>query len=89
MSTGCNDLRARRVGRIQFDPQIAEILGLPVAVRNPRDAQALGIAAVYQDLALVDCRDIAANIFLGREPTRGPLVNRKKMLAESEQVLKK
>ncbi len=63
--------------------------GCPVTIRNPRDAQALGIAAVYQDLALVDCRDIAANIFLGREPTRGPLVNRKKMLAESEQVLKK
>jgi ABC-type sugar transport system ATPase subunit len=63
--------------------------GCPVSIRNPRDAQALGIAAVYQDLALVDCRDIAANIFLGREPTLGPIVNRKKMLAESEQVLKR
>jgi ABC-type sugar transport system ATPase subunit len=63
--------------------------GCPVSVRSPRDAQGLGIAAVYQDLALVDCRDIAANIFLGREPTVGPFVNRRKMLAESEQVLKK
>jgi ABC-type sugar transport system ATPase subunit len=67
-------------GSIQID-------GKPVAIRSPFDAQQLGIATVYQDLALVDCRDIAANIFLGREPTRGIIVNRKKMIQESEEVL--
>jgi ABC-type sugar transport system ATPase subunit len=61
--------------------------GAPVAIHDPFDAQRLGIATVYQDLALVDCRDIAANIFLGREPTSGIVVNRKKMLQQSEQVL--
>lgn len=62
--------------------------GNPVSIRNPRDAQALGIAAVYQDLALVDCRDIASNIFLGREPAFGFVVNKKKMVNDAENVLK-
>jgi D-xylose transport system ATP-binding protein len=41
--------------------------GRPVAIREPRQAKALGIETVYQDLALADNLDIPANIFLGRE----------------------
>jgi len=41
--------------------------GRPVHLRNPRDAAALGIETVYQDLALCDNLDIAQNMFLGRE----------------------
>lgn len=62
--------------------------GDTVSIRNPRDAQALGISAVYQDLALVDCRDIASNIYLGREPANGFIVNKKKMVSDAESVLK-
>jgi D-xylose transport system ATP-binding protein len=48
--------------------------GERVAIREPRDAKALGIETVYQDLALADNLDIPANIFLGRERMRaGPL----------------
>ena len=47
-------------GEIRFD-------GKSVAIRQPRDAKALGIETVYQDLALADNLDIPANIFLGRE----------------------
>jgi D-xylose transport system ATP-binding protein len=48
--------------------------GQPVAVSRPAEASALGIATVYQDLALCDNLDIAANLFLGRELTaRGVL----------------
>jgi ABC-type sugar transport system ATPase subunit len=43
---------------------------------------------VYQDLSLVDTRDVTANLFLGRELRRGPFVDRKRMITESEQVLK-
>ena len=43
--------------------------GQTVTFRNPRDAQACGIATVFQDLALVDVLDVARNIYLGREPT--------------------
>ncbi|HTW20272.1 MAG TPA: ATP-binding cassette domain-containing protein [Mycobacteriales bacterium] len=42
--------------------------GKEVHIRNPRDAAALGIATMYQDLALCDNLDIVQNMFLGREP---------------------
>jgi ABC-type sugar transport system ATPase subunit len=58
-------------------------------IPNPRAATDLGIATVYQDLALVDQRSVAANLFLGREPRRGIVVDRKRMYAEAEQVIGK
>ncbi|MEV4347186.1 ATP-binding cassette domain-containing protein [Actinoplanes sp. NPDC049596] len=51
-------------GTITFD-------GRKVAVHSPRDAAALGIEVVYQDLALADNLDIVQNMFLGRESKRG------------------
>ena len=46
--------------------------GHPVTIHNPQDAHRLGIATVYQDLALCDALDIVANLFLGREiPAHG------------------
>ena len=55
-------------GRIYFE-------GRPVQIRSPRDARALGIETVYQDLALVNMMSITRNFFLGRELVRrlGPL----------------
>jgi D-xylose transport system ATP-binding protein len=47
-------------GEIRFD-------GERVAISRPNDATALGIATVYQDLALCDNLDVVANIFLGQE----------------------
>ncbi|HWI01015.1 MAG TPA: ATP-binding cassette domain-containing protein [Propionibacteriaceae bacterium] len=41
--------------------------GTPRAVNGPRDAAALGVEIVYQDLALCDNLDIVENMFLGRE----------------------
>jgi simple sugar transport system ATP-binding protein len=41
--------------------------GKPVTIANPREARALGIETVYQDLALADHLDASANLFLGRE----------------------
>jgi len=46
--------------------------GRPVRVHSPTDSAALGIAFVYQDLALCDNLDVVDNLFLGRERTRGP-----------------
>ena len=44
---------------------------------------------LYQDLALVDCRDILSNLFLGREPRRfgGLFVDSKKMETGSKMML--
>jgi len=48
--------------------------GKPVSVSGPRDANALGIEVVYQDLALCDNLDVVDNMFLGRElKSRGML----------------
>jgi ABC-type sugar transport system ATPase subunit len=76
-------------GAHQPDGGEIRVDGQPVQLPNPRAAAALGIATVYQDLALVDQRSIAANLFLGREPTRGLTVDYRRMTAESEQVLSK
>jgi D-xylose transport system ATP-binding protein len=47
--------------------------GVPVTIRSPDDATRLGIATVYQDLALADNLDVVANLFLGREElSKGP-----------------
>jgi D-xylose transport system ATP-binding protein len=43
--------------------------GQQVTVANPREATALGIETVYQDLALCDNLDVVANLYLGREET--------------------
>jgi ABC-type sugar transport system ATPase subunit len=53
-------------------PDHGQILfeGRPVQLRSPRDAAALGIETVHQDLALCDNLDIVQNLFLGRERTR-------------------
>ena len=44
--------------------------GKPAHIRTPRDAAALGIETVHQDLALCDNLDIVQNMFLGRETVR-------------------
>jgi len=44
--------------------------GRPVRMHTPKDATDLGIATVYQDLALCDNLDIVQNMFLGREPVK-------------------
>ena len=45
------------------------INGQPVTINNPRDAKTYGIETIYQQLALADNVDAAANMFLGRELT--------------------
>lgn len=45
------------------------INGEPVTIHNPRDAKQYGIETIYQQLALADNVDAAANMFLGRELT--------------------
>jgi D-xylose transport system ATP-binding protein len=46
--------------------------GRPVHLHGPKDAAALGIETVYQDLALCDNLDVVGNLFLGREKSRLP-----------------
>ena len=69
------------------------VRGRDVVFHRPRDAATAGIQMVYQDLALVDSRDIATNLCLGREILhKGPLgwlgfVDRRAMRREAEREL--
>jgi ABC-type sugar transport system ATPase subunit len=72
-----------------YDPSEGQLLlhDSPVSFTKPADAAAGGIATVYQDLALVETRDVAANLFLGREFHRGPFVDRRRTYREAEKLL--
>jgi len=63
------------------------IRGEKVHFSSPRDSVAAGIATIYQDLALVDTRDVAANLFLGREFRRGMFVDAKRCQRETKRIL--
>jgi D-xylose transport system ATP-binding protein len=69
-------------GQILFD-------GKPVHIHGPKDAAALGIEIVYQDLALADNLDVVQNMFLGREETQGLFrLDETKMEARAAETLK-
>jgi D-xylose transport system ATP-binding protein len=57
-------------GIYSFDEGEMLFAGNTVSISSPREATALGIEVVYQDLALADNLDVVANMFLGRERTR-------------------
>ncbi|GAA0210681.1 MULTISPECIES: ATP-binding cassette domain-containing protein [unclassified Aeromicrobium] len=61
--------------------------GEPVDIHGPRDASALGIEVVYQDLALCDNLDIVENLFLGRELMKGPALDEATMEARARETL--
>jgi len=57
--------------------------GSPVKITAPPDAVKLGIATVYQDLALCDNLDVVENLFLGREKRGGGLAGVTRQLDET------
>jgi ribose transport system ATP-binding protein len=63
--------------------------GQPVSIGSPTDAKRLGIAVIYQELALAPQLSVAENIFLGREPRRFGMVDRAGMLDGSVEVLRR
>jgi D-xylose transport system ATP-binding protein len=58
--------------------------GETVSITRPQDATALGIATVYQDLALCDNLDVVANIFLGQEVVTGGPARATRQLDEAK-----
>jgi D-xylose transport system ATP-binding protein len=62
--------------------------GKRVTVHGPKDANALGIEIVYQDLALSDNLDVVNNMFLGRELKSGLTLNETEMEKRAGETLK-
>ncbi|HVC67741.1 MAG TPA: ATP-binding cassette domain-containing protein [Acidimicrobiales bacterium] len=61
--------------------------GAPVEIRTPKEADHLGIATVYQDLALCDNLDIVQNMFLGHEDLSHRLLDETRMELTAKQTL--
>jgi len=61
--------------------------GEPVTVHGPRDANALGIEVVYQDLSLCDNLDVVQNMFLGRELGSAAALDEDAMEARARETL--
>lgn len=61
--------------------------GREVRIQSAQDAERLGIATIYQEFNLVPDLTVAENIFLGRQPRRFGLIDRKKMEADAEELL--
>lgn len=78
-------------GVLRPDSGYIEVDGAPAQFGMPEDARRAGIETVYQDLALADHRDVAQNLFLGRELTRsfGPirLLAVRRMREQSREIL--
>lgn len=72
-----------------YTPERGEFIfeGNKVSIAGPRDATALGIEIVYQDLALCDNLDIVHNMFLGREEKSGITLNESTMESMAKKTL--
>ncbi|MFD8461211.1 sugar ABC transporter ATP-binding protein [Streptomyces antimycoticus] len=67
-------------GRILVD-------GGPVRINSAQDAERLGIATIYQEFNLVPDLTVAENIFLGRQPRRFGMIDRKTMDERAAELL--
>ena len=66
-----------------------EFFGKHVDIHGPRDAQALGICIVHQELNLMQHLTVAENIYIGREPMKGLFVDKAKQNAMTQELFDK
>jgi ABC-type sugar transport system ATPase subunit len=73
-----------------WQPDEGQLLwqGKRIHLRGPRDAEALGITTIYQDLALCDNLDIVQNMFLGHEELRHGFLDEGTMETQARETLK-
>jgi len=69
------------------DEGTVEFAGAPRTFRSPREARQAGIGIVHQELTLLPERTVAENVWLGHEPLRRGLVDRRAMLTRTARLL--
>ncbi|NJC20955.1 ribose transport system ATP-binding protein [Arthrobacter pigmenti] len=84
---GKSTLMKLLAGVYQRDAGTIEINGEEVDFHHPTQAQKAGLSTVFQEFNLLPDRTVAENIYLGREPRRGPLVDRKAMQSNTAELL--
>jgi D-xylose transport system ATP-binding protein len=76
-------------GVLQPDSGMVEIDGEPVTLHSASAANRLGVATVFQDLALCENLDVTANVFLGQELTaKGGILQDGQMETETRSLLR-
>jgi ribose transport system ATP-binding protein len=79
-------------GVIQRDSGVIRLKEEEVEIHSPREASSRRIEFIHQELSVLDNLDVAANIFLRREPTRGgplKLIDRERLYREADAWLAK
>lgn len=71
------------------DEGVIKVDGQPVQLRSVQVAQQNGIALIHQELNLSSNLDVGANIFLGREPLKNGLIDKRKIHNDSEELLRR
>ncbi len=74
-------------GIIPPDQGTITLEGAAVSFASAREARDRGVAFIHQELNLCANLDVAHNIFLGREPTRGGVLDKKKLYAQARALL--
>jgi ribose transport system ATP-binding protein len=74
-------------GVYQADEGKIFIEGQEVKINNISKAHELGVAIIFQELNLLPHLSVADNIFVGRQPKKGPFIDDKKMHKEAKRVL--
>ncbi|MFE6735029.1 sugar ABC transporter ATP-binding protein [Microbacterium sp. NPDC057650] len=62
--------------------------GQPVELTGPLQAQQLGITIIHQELNMMPDLTVAQNIYIGREPRRGPFVSERELNRQTAELLK-
>lgn len=70
------------------DAGTIELLGAPVRLSGPRDAQRLGVAVIYQETALFPDLSVLENLYVGAYRRRGTLLDWRRMRREAETVIR-
>ena len=76
-------------GNYTKDTGTIKIDGNEVEIHNPNDAKANGISIIFQELNLVPLLSIAENIYIGRLPKKGKIIDWKKLYSDTSEALKR
>ena len=75
-------------GIYKRDGGTIEYKGREINLGSPEEAQAIGIGIIHQELNLMPHLSVAENIFIGREPMKGPFLDKKKANEDARKLLR-
>lgn len=84
---GKSTLISMLAGANQPDGGSIEIRGKATPLHSVHEARDLGISAVFQEFSLIPQLTVLENLFLGAEPTRGGLLDKKAALQHGQEIL--